>query len=319
MLHPVASLVFVKRLTVELIQSVRVLREMRRHPVEYHADSQRVELVHEILEIVWRAVARGRRIIAADLIAPRAVERVLHYWQQLDVCISHLLRVWSELISDFAIIQVVLAVLCSFVVTCFPRAEVNLVYVERRAEKLARCTTAISDCFHAPRAPERVGPFEHSRLIYLRRGAAQGLGAKRVGVGFEEGAPLIGDAIFIILAVKRFLARQLVFPHAHVGDAGEGISRLPVVEVADQLDALGVRSPDAEGIFVRVVLFFYVTAEVVVGVCVCTLMEIVRRHVVLFCVTCFCQRGSLLIFFCHLYDQSYLSSLSPFWGRFRKR
>ena len=286
MLHPVASLIFVERLTVELIKSVRVLREMRRHPVEYHADSQRVEPVYEILEIVWRAVARGRRVITADLIAPRAVERVLHYRQQLDVGISHLLCVWSELVCDFAIIKVVLSALRGLVVPGLPRAEVNLVYVERGAEEFARCPrAAIRDCFHASSAPERVGPFELSRLIYLRRGAAQGLGAERVGVGFEKAAPLIGDAIFIIFAVERILARQLVFPHAHVGDAGEGITRPPVVEVADQLDALRVRRPDAEGIFVYIVLFFNVTAEVVVGVRICPLMEIIRRHVVLFCVT----------------------------------
>ena len=58
---------------------------MRRHPVEDHADAVLVQVIDEVHEILRRAVASGRREVAGRLVAPRAVERMLHDRQQLDV------------------------------------------------------------------------------------------------------------------------------------------------------------------------------------------------------------------------------------------
>jgi hypothetical protein len=69
--------VLVEMSTIELGESVRVRGEMRRHPVENHADPMLMQHIDERQEIVGRAVARRRREIAGRLIAPRAVERVL--------------------------------------------------------------------------------------------------------------------------------------------------------------------------------------------------------------------------------------------------
>ena len=70
---------------VEAGQAVGVGREVRRHPVEDHADAPLVEVVDEAHELLRRAVARGRGEVAGRLVAPRPVERVLHDRQQLDV------------------------------------------------------------------------------------------------------------------------------------------------------------------------------------------------------------------------------------------
>ena len=55
---------------VEFVKAVLVLREVRRDPVEQHADAGAVALIHEAHELLRRAVARGRGIVARDLIAP---------------------------------------------------------------------------------------------------------------------------------------------------------------------------------------------------------------------------------------------------------
>ena len=60
-------------------------REMRGHPIENHADAMLMQVVHQIHEILRRAVARGGREIAGGLISPRSVKRMLHDGQEFDV------------------------------------------------------------------------------------------------------------------------------------------------------------------------------------------------------------------------------------------
>src|SRR5688572_12189546 len=77
--------VFVEMRAVEAGQRVLVVREMRRYPVENHADAALVQVVDEVHQILRVAETRCRREIARDLIAPRSVERMLHDRHQLDV------------------------------------------------------------------------------------------------------------------------------------------------------------------------------------------------------------------------------------------
>ncbi len=74
--------VLVEMRAVEIGQPVAVLREMRRHPVDDHADALLVAAVHEVLEVVRRAEAGRRRIVADGLVAPGPVERMLADRQQ---------------------------------------------------------------------------------------------------------------------------------------------------------------------------------------------------------------------------------------------
>ena len=78
-------LVLVQRRAVEARERPGVAREVRRHPVEDHADAVRVHAVDERAEVVGRAEARRRRVVRRHLVAPRAAERVRHDRQQLDV------------------------------------------------------------------------------------------------------------------------------------------------------------------------------------------------------------------------------------------
>src|SRR5262249_2304357 len=78
-------LVLEQRRAVESRQTVRVLREVTRHPVEDHAEPGTVGGVDEELEVLRRAEPRRRREEAEYLIAPRPGERMFHHRQQLEV------------------------------------------------------------------------------------------------------------------------------------------------------------------------------------------------------------------------------------------
>ena len=69
-------LVLVQRGAVEARERPGVAREVRRHPVEDHADAVGVHPVDEGAEVVGRAVARRGGEVRGDLVAPRARERV---------------------------------------------------------------------------------------------------------------------------------------------------------------------------------------------------------------------------------------------------
>ena len=75
----------VERRAVETRQAVRIGREVRRHPVDDHADVRRMQRVDETGEGLGRPEAGAGRKQAERLVAPRAAERMLGDRQQLDM------------------------------------------------------------------------------------------------------------------------------------------------------------------------------------------------------------------------------------------
>ena len=82
-----------------------VLREVRGHPVEDHADAALVQVLDQEHEVLRRAVAAGGREVAGGLVAPGAVEGVLHHRHELDVGEAHPLAVLGEHRGDLAVAQ----------------------------------------------------------------------------------------------------------------------------------------------------------------------------------------------------------------------
>ena len=123
---------------VETIQAVLVVRKMRRHPVENHADAVLVQHVDEVHEILRRAVTRRRREIAGRLVTPRAVERMLGDRHQLDVREAHALHVLDQRLRDAAIAEECV------VGAAPPRAEMQLVDRHGRSERVVRSRACAS-------------------------------------------------------------------------------------------------------------------------------------------------------------------------------
>src|ERR1700730_4883248 len=99
-MRPLARVgVFIQVRAVEFGESVSVTREVCGGPVEEDAQSGVMAAVDKLHEISGRAVTAGGGEVTDGLIAPGAVEGVLHDGQQLDVGVTKLFHVRNELIA----------------------------------------------------------------------------------------------------------------------------------------------------------------------------------------------------------------------------
>ncbi len=114
---------------VESREAVRIVREVRRHPVEDHADAGLVQRVDEVHAILRRAVARGGREVARGLVSPGAVERMLGDGHELHVREAHLRHVVGEMRGDVAIVR-------QRPVRAPPRSQVKLVDAQGRVHRV---------------------------------------------------------------------------------------------------------------------------------------------------------------------------------------
>ena len=86
LVHAAARIgVLVERGAVEARQRESIGREVRRHPVEDHADAGPMKGIDQRAQIVRRAEASGGGEIAGGLVAPGFVQRMLGDRQQLDM------------------------------------------------------------------------------------------------------------------------------------------------------------------------------------------------------------------------------------------
>ncbi len=92
--------VLVQRRAIEVGETVTVARKVRRHPIHEHADARLMQAIDEAHEVLRRAVPRGGREMPQDLIAPRAIERMLRHADQLDVRVAHVDHIRNQLIGQ---------------------------------------------------------------------------------------------------------------------------------------------------------------------------------------------------------------------------
>ena len=97
--------VLVQRGAVEAAEREGILREVGGHPVHDHADAGLMELVDQVTEVVGGTETGVDRIVAGDLIAPGAGERVLGQWHELHVGEAFLLDVVHELLGQVAVVS----------------------------------------------------------------------------------------------------------------------------------------------------------------------------------------------------------------------
>ena len=93
--------VFIQVRAIELRQATGVVRKVRRHPIQQHADAAGMAGLHEALQAFGLAKARTRCVQAQRLVAPGAIERMLADGQQLDVGETQLGDVIRQTIGQF--------------------------------------------------------------------------------------------------------------------------------------------------------------------------------------------------------------------------
>ena len=242
---------------------------MRRHPVQNHTDSRRVHPVDKIHKILRFAEARGRRVVTADLIPPRPIIGMLGYRHQLDVCIPHIGGIYAQLVRKLAVREI------RPVRLTLPRAEMHFIDVDghRRHRVVFQMEAAEMALLHIC----AVLPVITVERIADRGGLFARLGVKCVRIGFVTALTAALDNEFVFGILPEPVVRQRRSPdsarllfHQHIGT--------PAVEVARQINGVGVRRPDAEHIAASPRA---VCAQISVGAVVRSLMEKVFGKLIL--------------------------------------
>ena len=256
------NLVFKQHVAVKGGKSVVVGAKTAGHPVHDHTDARlvaRIDKVHELLRV---AVTRRGRVIAGRLVAPGAVEGVLHKRHDLDMRVPHIAHVVHELHRQ-VVVGVKLAALCGEgvhgagvvaelvglalrrVAVALPRANMHLVDV-KRLRHVVMAGAALEPCGVVPLVVVD-GPQYACR-------SWRALGLKGVRIGLVELFALVGlDKVLIELALLG--TRNKAFPNSARTHGNQRVGLLiPVVKFANDVDALYVGRPNAKAPATRTVL-----------------------------------------------------------------
>ncbi len=227
-------LVLVQRGAVEAREPELVAREVRRHPVEDHADAVLVHAVDELAEVVGRAVERRGREVAGHLVAPRALERVRHHRQQLDVRVAQVLDVRAQLVGELEVGE--RAVALERVEP--PGPQVDLVDRDRVAQRLV--LLALAQPLGVLLAPDVM------RLEHHRGGLRRDLGGLGVRIGLEQDLVILGEDLVLVAGAGAHPGQEQL-PDAGRAERAHGVqAAVPGVEVADHADRAGSRRPHGE-------------------------------------------------------------------------
>ena len=248
--------------TVKFIEPVPILRKMRRHPIENHADVPLVRLVDEILEVLRCAVPVRRRVVARDLIAPRGVVGIFHNRQQLHVRIAHVLHVGKKLASQLPEAQ------NASVLVPLPRARVHLVNIDRPPK----------DVFlSAPGSIQAVVPHKAIFRLNDTRRIRQHPAAVSVGVRLiDRPAVFCLDAELIALACLCEFGKHL--PHAAADRLHRKVLLIPEVEISRHANRLRLRRPSPEDKSVYAFAHLRVAPEIPVRVRRAARVKLLQKH-----------------------------------------
>ena len=248
------NLVLKQHVTVKGGKAVGVGAKTAGHPVHDHADARlvaRIDKVHELLRV---AVARRGGVVAGRLVAPGAIEGMLHKRHDLDMRVAHVAHVVHELHRQ-VVVGVKLAALCgegihgAGVVAVFvwlalrrvamalPRANMHLVDVKGLRH------VVVAGAALEPRGVVPLVAIEGPQHACRTRRA---LGLKGIRICLVELFALVGlDEVFIELSLLG--ARNKTFPNSARMHGHQRVCFLvPVVKFANNMDALYVGRPNAK-------------------------------------------------------------------------
>ena len=256
------NLVLKQHVAVKGGKAVGVGAKTAGHPVHDHADACLVACIDKVHELLRVAVARRGGVIAGRLVAPGAIEGMLHKRHDLDMRVAHVAHVVHELhrqvvvgvklaalrgerVHGAGVVAVLVRLALRRVAVALPRANMHLVDVER----LRHVVVA-----GAALEPRGVVPLIAVEGPQHAGGTRRALGLKGIRIGFVELLALVGlDEIFIELALLG--ARNKAFPNSARMHGHQRVGLLiPIVEFTDNVDALNVGRPNAKAPAARALL-----------------------------------------------------------------
>ena len=209
--------VFVKRLAGEHRQPMRILGEMRRHPVQQHADLGLMRGIDEAFEPGRFTQPGGGRVQANRLIAPAHIERMLHHRHQLDMGKPQIHDIGDEGCRQFIPIPE------PSIPMPLPGGGVDLIDAHRLAARLAG---------GAALQPGGIAPAMDIRRMQQRGGARPQFGGKAIRVGFERQDHALAAADFEFIGRTRMQPGQKNLPQAAIHPPAHRVApAIPAVEI----------------------------------------------------------------------------------------
>ena len=256
------NLVLKQHMAVKGGKAVGVSTKTAGHPVHDHANAGLVTCIDKVHELLRVAVTRRGGIVAGRLVAPGAVEGMLHERHDLDMRVAHVAHVVHELhrqvvvgvkltalrgegVHGTGVVAVLVGLALRRVAVALPRANMHLVDVKR----LRHVVVA-----GAALEPRGVVPLIAIEGPQHARGTRRALGFKGIRIGLVELLALVGlDEIFIELALLG--ARNKAFPNSARMHGHQRVGFLiPVVKFANDMDTLYIGRPNAKAPAARALL-----------------------------------------------------------------
>jgi hypothetical protein len=207
-----------------------IVREVRRHPVEQHAQACRMRAVDEAAQPRAVAVARGGRVQAQRLVAPGAVEGVLADRQQLEVGEAQPGGIGQQRLGQLVPVQPAVLLFGH----AAPRRQVDLVDADRRGMRVGGAAPLVGRAFPG-------------QGCHHAGGQRPQFGRERIGVGFQGQQVSIAVEQLVLVARPGADGGQEDLPYAALAPQAHAVAApVPLVEVADHADTAGVRGPDGK-------------------------------------------------------------------------
>ena len=228
MLSPLGIRIFIQRSAVKSSQSVIILGEMCRYPVNDDSDPLCMHVIHKSHEVLGISIAGGRCIVAGHLISPGGVIRMLHNGHQFHVVIPHALHIFGHGKGDLLVIEKL-----SSILRPLPGAHMNLIDVHG----LFVCCLLVS-CSH----PVFILPC----IMQLRYAGCIGrpyFRSKCIRIALHKDLTGLGtDLVFIDLPQK--ISGDKEFKDAGIIKLSHGITTsVPVIEISDNRNSFRIGRP----------------------------------------------------------------------------
>ena len=222
--------------SVKAGQTEGILRKMRRHPVQNHADSLLMHIVHKIHEVLRCTVARRGCVVSGHLITPGFIQRMLHDRQQLHMGIAHLFYIRSKHRSQLPI-GIKLPAVLAVCLRPSPASEMHL--IDQQGLLFIICCSS-------SRQPFFIGPGKIRQVGNDRSGIRPKLCGICVRIRLQHRQPLFGlDLVFVAGACCHTRNKKLVDSGFLSFDHGM-TTAVPQVEISHHADARSIRCPDGK-------------------------------------------------------------------------
>ena len=258
--------ILVTACAVKLIQTCRVLGEVRRHPVDNNADTRIMALVDKRHKVLGSTESRCRRKISYLLIAPASVKGVLCYRHKLNMGVAHLFNVRNKLICKAAIIIVFLAVF-------LPGAEVYLVNI---------CGAFVNVFSRKLLAVFLVRPAVALDIVISCCGIGAHLHKITVWVSLELDKT-VGSFNAVFVAFHLLYALYVQLPDSAVAYLVHiALRSVPVIKITDNTYGIGMGCPNSEHYIFFSVFNYPMRAKEIVCMGIFSLMEEMERYIIFF-------------------------------------